>query len=280
MSKLVAKTKKPTRSRKKRLLPVRLALFLWKIVKVPEVAVSLFITLSVVWFYFSGNYAAAKQHVIVANGYLSEKTGMVLKDILLEGQEYTPKEDIIRIMTNATIEDDAHLTIGDPILNIDLQKIKQKLEKLTWVRYASVERLYPSTLSVSIIERKPFALWQDNGIVNLIDSEGDIIKTRDIAKFSNLIIMVGDEAPAQAESLFNLINTEPELAKRVSSVIRVGKRRWNIRLSNEVEIKLPEEDATKAWKQVAQMQKETSILENDIKTIDLRIGDENKVFIK
>lgn len=280
MPKLSTKTKKPTRSRKKRLLPVRLGLFLWKIVKIPQMAVGLFIAGFFLWFYFSGNYDSAKQYFIAANGYVSEKTGLVLKDILLEGQEYTPKEDIIRIMTNATIENDEYLTIGDPILNIDLQKIKQKLEKLTWVRYASVERLYPSTLSVSIIERKPFALWQDKGVVNLIDSEGDIIKTRDIEKFSQLIIMVGDEAPAQAESLFNLINTEPELAKRVSSVIRVGKRRWNIRLTNDVEIKLPEEDASKAWIYVAQMQKDTSILDNDVQTIDLRIGDENKVFVK
>lgn len=280
MSKLTAKTKRPTRNRKKRLLPLRFALYLWKIVKIPEVAIGIFVTMFFSWFYFSGNYDYLKNQLIAANGYVAKKTGMVLKDIFLDGQEHTPKEDIINIMTNATFENDAYLTIGDPILNIDLDKIKQKLEKLTWVRYASVQRQYPSTLSVSIIERKPFALWQDDGVVKLIDSEGKIINTKDITKFYNLIIMVGDEAPAQAESLFNLISTEPELAKRVSSVIRVGKRRWNIRLKNDVEIKLPEEDASKAWAYVAQMHNETAILDNNIKTIDLRIDDENKVFIK
>jgi cell division protein FtsQ len=232
------------------------------------------------WFYHSGNYNILRQKVIDINGHISEQTGLVLKDILLEGQEHTPKEDIINIMTNATIDDDNYLTIGDPILNIDLKRIKSKLEKLAWVKYASVERLFPSTLSVSIIERQPAALWQYNDVVHLIDTEGDVINTSEIDRFSDLIIMVGEESPSHVQSLFNLLNAQPDLAKRVSSAIRVGKRRWNLRFLNDVEVKLPEEEPSHAWDNLAKMQKETAILDTDITSIDLRIEDENKIFVK
>lgn len=280
MPQLKKQQKKRKRSRKRRSKLFRFFSFMWRMLKVPQLAASFAVFVFVVWFYYSGNYDSTKQNIISANGYVSERAGLVLEDILLEGQKYTPKEDIISIMTNATIEDDEYLTIGDPILNIDLKKIKQKLEKLTWVKYASVERLFPSTLSISIIERQPLALWQNEGVVQLIDNEGDIINTNNIDKFSDFIILVGEESPSHAQSLFNLLNTQPKLVERVSSAIRVGKRRWNVRFLNDIEVKLPEENASKAWANLASLQEETGILDTDVKNIDLRIEDQNKIFVK
>ena len=267
MQEVKKKRKRTRKTRKRQSKTSRLMSFMWRILKIPQFSASLVAFIFCAWFYYSGNYDFAKQKVIDANGYVSKKAGLVLKDILLEGQEHTPKEDIIDIMTKATIDDDEFLTIGDPILNIDLKRIKRKLEKLTWVKYASVERLYPSTLSVSIIERQPLALWQHGGVVHLIDNEGDVINTKNIEQFSDLIILVGEESPSHIQPLFNLINSQPDLAQRVSSAIRVGKRRWNVRLENNVEIKLPEEDASKAWEHLAQMQQEASIIDTDISSI-------------
>ncbi|MDA0782785.1 MAG: cell division protein FtsQ/DivIB [Rickettsiales bacterium] len=280
MQEVAKKKKKTTKTRKRQSRLLRLSLFLWKLIKIPQLSFSIAVFIFCTWFYYSGHYDFVRQKAIDANGYVSVKSGLVLKDILLEGQEYTPKEDIIDIMTKATIDDSEHLTIGDPILNIDLKRIRRKLENLTWVKHASVERLYPSTLSVSIIERQPIALWQHDGIVQLIDSDGKVINTQELEKFSDLIILVGDESPSHIQSLFNLLNSQPDLAKRVSSVIRVGKRRWNVRFMNDVEVKLPEENASKAWAHLAQLQQDTSILDTDISNIDLRIKDENKIFVK
>jgi hypothetical protein len=51
-----------------------------------------------------------------------------------------------------------------------------------------------------------------------------------------------------------------------------------LRLRNNIEIKLPEDTPEKAWKYLAQVQKETSILDGDVKNIDLRVAE--KIFVK
>ena len=49
---------------------------------------------------------------------------------------------------------------GAPLLLVDLKSTRTRLEKLPWIRMASVEREFPDTLRVRIAERRPLALWQ------------------------------------------------------------------------------------------------------------------------
>jgi cell division protein FtsQ len=226
-----------------------------------------------IWLYHSGNYHKIVKFTGKTVDNLSKKNGLVIRDILLEGQKYTPKEDILDAITG-----NKNIGIGDSIVNIDLWSIKESLENLPWVEHASVERQYPSTLSVSIIEIVPIALWQDQNKIYLIDQDGEVIQAKNIKDFSDLIILVGKDAPSHISALFEMISSTPEIADKVSSAIRVSKRRWNIRLDNGIEIMLPEEEATKSWQYIAKQHKDNNILASDIKSVDLRI--ENKMFVK
>ena len=55
--------------------------------------------------------------------------------------------------------------------------------------------------------------------------------------------------------------------------MRVAGRRWDIELSNGIRIKLPENGAERALKQVAEMAGEERILEREISVIDMRLID-------
>jgi hypothetical protein len=44
------------------------------------------------------------------------------------------------------------------------------------------------------------------------------------------------------------VAAEPALAKRFVAAVYVGERRWNVRLSPGIEVKLPEENPAAAWK--------------------------------
>jgi cell division protein FtsQ len=271
------KRKSSRRSNTKIAFIIRMAVTIKNLMLIPAVSISVAIVVASVWFYFSGYYDATTKKIHTANNKVSSKAGLVLEDILLEGQNYTPQDEILKAIAKSGT-DDGSLTIGEPILNINLWKIKKKLEELPWVRHASVERQFPSTLSVSITERAPIALWQNGGKVNLIDDEGKIINDAELDKFTDLLIMVGKDAPSHMESVLGIIRSEPAIANRVSSVIRVSDRRWNIRLRNNIEIKLPEDDPERAWKYLAQVQKDTNILDGDVKNIDLRVAE--KIFVK
>ena len=86
--------------------------------------------------------------------------------------------------------------------------------------------------------------------------------------------MVGDGAPARADELFAMLATEPSLAGRVRAAIRVGNRRWNIRLDDVekgLEARLPEMDTQAAWHRLAELEKDRGLSDRKISMIDLRV---------
>ena len=55
------------------------------------------------------------------------------------------------------------------------------------------------------------------------------------------------------------------------SAVRVGKRRWNIRLKGDIDIRLPAERVKAAWSRLAEYQRRHGILGGDVKLLDLRL---------
>jgi cell division protein FtsQ len=170
------------------------------------------------------------------------------------------------------------VNLGEPILAIDIGEIKKKLEHISWVKYAVVERRLPNTLYVGIVERQPMALWQNAGAVYLIDSEGQIIEEKNLQPFSNLLIMIGEDAPLHAHDLMDIIIKDPELFSQISAISRVGGRRWNINFREKLEVKLPEHDTEKAWDYVIKLYKNNRLFNQGITSLDLRIN--HKLYIK
>src|SRR5262249_10251565 len=91
--------------------------------------------------------------------------------------------------------------------------------------------------------------------------------------FGRLPMVVGDDAPAHAESLLLLLATEPELMARVAAAVRIGQRRWTLHLDNGVDVALPEEDAASAWARLAALERSDRVLERDVAALDLRQPD-------
>lgn len=213
--------------------------------------------------------AAVDNKINYAVETVSTAMGLTLKNIYLEGENFIPEE---------TIAAQLDLKEDQPIMTIPLREIKEKLEKLEWVKEADIERQIPNTLHVRIIEKTPVAIWQYNHRLVLIDDKGMVISKNYIDKFTNLPIIVGKDANLHAEKLFTIMNLEPKLAKQVSSAIWIGDRRWNIRLDSGVEIMLPENDPEGAWLYLADLDKTKKLLKRDIKAVDLRLPD--RIYIK
>src|SRR5581483_533549 len=148
----------------------------------------------------------------------------------------------------------------------------QRLESIPWVESSVVERRLPDTIFVRLVERQPLALWQHNGHFSVIAAKGEMIQD-EVGEFANLPIVVGDDAPPHAEALLLLLATEPDLQKRVTAAVRVGGRRWNLKLDNGIDVRLPEEDAASAWSRLAALERENQLLSRDVVAIDLRLPD-------
>ena len=166
--------------------------------------------------------------------------------------------------------------IGDPILGVDTEAARARLEQLTWVDQASVVRMLPESLYIRLIERQPLALWQQGGQFAVIDRTGAVIErglddARLPAAYRHLRVLVGEDAPRHAEALFALLSTEPALSDRVVAATWVGDRRWDLHLDNQVDVMLPEQDPQTAWRLLAAKARDEALLDRAVRVVDLRL---------
>ena len=92
-------------------------------------------------------------------------------------------------------------------------------------------------------------------------------------RFANLIVVVGEGAPKHAGKLLEILANEPQLQALVEAAVWVGGRRWNIRLTGNIDVRLPEINAKNAWKRLGEYERAHSVLDRDVKVLDLRMTD-------
>ena len=190
--------------------------------------------------------------------------GLTAKHVFVTGREETSKAQVL-----AAID----IKPNESILKLNLRAARQRLLKLSWVETAQIERRLPDTIIVKLQERKALALWQYNGEHALIDLNGQIITRLELNRFAHLPIVVGRGAPGAASELIVMLARKPSLYARVHAAVRIGGRRWDIRLKNGIKVHLPEARPFAAWVRLAQLELENRIFEKDVAAIDLRLPD-------
>ena len=190
--------------------------------------------------------------------------GLTVSEITVEGRETTDRETILAALAAGP---------GTPILAVSPTHVKEQLEALPWVRAAVIERRLPGTLYVRLVERKPLALWQHGGKLELVDREGSVIPVVRLDRFAKLPLVVGEGAASHAAELIEMLASNPDLAARVTAAVRVGDRRWNLRIDNAIDVLLPADEMATAWSQLARLERSSAILKREVLTIDLRLPD-------
>jgi cell division protein FtsQ len=190
--------------------------------------------------------------------------GFGVQEVYVSGRRETASDDLIAALDVA---------IGDPLPFLDLEGRRARVAALPWVGGVVVERRLPGILVVHLTEKRPMALWQNDGEVRVIDRNGGVIAGVDPRRFADLPLVVGPDAPAHAAELLAILASEPAYARRVDAAIRIAGRRWDVRLDNGVTIALPAEGAGSAWSRLVEADAATSLLQREVETIDLRLPD-------
>jgi cell division protein FtsQ len=162
---------------------------------------------------------------------------------------------------------------GMPILGVPLDIVRADIMSLGWVEEASVLRTLPGTIRVTISERQPYAIWQHEGVLRLIDRTGAEILRHDVSTYDELPLIVGQGAPQQAAALMDVLQQEPALWMQVHAIIRVGGRRWDLQFTNGIDVMLPELGVEAAWSRLAELEATHAILSRDIALLDMRLSD-------
>ena len=195
--------------------------------------------------------------------------GLKTENIFIEGLSNLSNKDIMK---------QSGIKIGDPILKINVWKAKEALEKITWIKSVNVVKEIPGNVYIKIVERTPIAIWQYNKKQYMIDSSGFVISANTLEKYKDLIVVVGDSAKLYAPKLLEILSKYKDLQSKVVSAIYVGDRRWNIRLKDGPEIKLPETAINDALKILIEYDQKHHLTRSDVEIVDMRI--KGKIYIK
>jgi cell division protein FtsQ len=228
-----------------------------------KAAIVLSVVAAAVMAWRSGRLQTVYDQVAAKSLALSLQAGFRVEQVNLVGRDQTDAKAVLAA---------AGLKAGDSILAFDPEAARQRIESLPWISSAAVQRHLPDTITITIAERKPIALWQHNGKITLIDSNGNNLGTVAIESAPALPLIVGGDAPAHVSELLAALNDHPELAKRVQASSWIGSRRWNLKLDNGVEVRLPETGMPDALQQLADAEASSRVLERDVAAIDLRLA--------
>jgi cell division protein FtsQ len=159
---------------------------------------------------------------------------------------------------------------GTGLLDLDPAEARERVEALPWVSEASVVRLWPDRIAVLLIEREPYALWQTGGYHRVIDREGVVIAGANPVDYADLPRVVGAGANEDAAEILELLALQPNLRRITTHVVRVGERRWNLRLATGGDVMLPEGDPAAALATIATLHANHGVLDLDAQSFDIR----------
>jgi cell division protein FtsQ len=176
-----------------------------------------------------------------------------------------------RQLAHADILDLAGIGPETSVLFFDPDAARARLRANPWIAEATVRKLYPDQLEVSIVEREPFALWQRDGKIVVIAADGAVIVDGLDSRFQNMPLVVGRGADQRVREIVDLIADRPELSRVVRAAVLVAERRWNLVLKNGIDVRLPDTQVEAALASLLRLDAEKKLMSRDVTMIDLRV---------
>lgn len=96
------------------------------------------------------------------------------RDVTVTGNHVVPSSDIV----NAIGLGETAQSLATPILQLDLTSIRRRVERIPWVKSASITRIFPDRLRVTVVERTPVAYASIGGRIELVDQDGILLDMR------------------------------------------------------------------------------------------------------
>ncbi len=227
-----------------------------------SVVAVLFIGWAVAWFILSDGHTATSNWIKNQTLNITANAGFEIEEILVKGRVNTDA-DLLMALIN--------VGQGDPIFLFNPQEAKTKIEEISWVESAHVERRLPNTIYIGLTEREPFALWHDDGVLSVIDMNGTVITKDKIAPFKKLMMIRGKGAAERAGAFLKTLSGEQALYAIIDHAELIDKRRWDLLLKDGKRVKLPEQDYAIAMRDIMKKHEQEDILgKESITDIDAR----------
>src|SRR5215472_13217335 len=211
-----------------------------------------------------GHAAAVADWLKGARDSASNALGFRIGAVSLTGASQLSREQALAL---------AGVTPRASLLFFNAETARAGLLANPWIADAAVLKLYPDRLLITITERRAFALWQCNGRLNVIAEDGTVLQPFIEDRYRDLPLVVGNGAERRAKDVIGLLDRYPNIRSALRASVLVAERRWNLRLTNGMDIRLPEGDLQGALDRLVKLDREKKLLSRDLTSIDLRLPD-------
>jgi cell division protein FtsQ len=195
---------------------------------------------------------------------IANSAGFRITTVAINGRKQLTQDEVLAI---------GGVNGRSSLLFLDAEVVRDKLKANPWIGDATVLKLYPGRLQIDIIERSAFALWQQDGRLAVIADDGAVLEPYVTRRFVTLPLVVGKGAETHAKDFLALLARYPQVRAVTKAAIFVGERRWNLRLNDGLDIRLPENDVGNALAALSTLDKEDKLFSRDIVAIDMRLSD-------
>jgi cell division protein FtsQ len=199
-----------------------------------------------------------------ARNSLANSAGFRITTVAVNGRRQLSQDEVLAI---------GGVNGRSSLLFLDAGAVRERLKANPWISEATVLKLYPGQLRIDIVERSAFAIWQLDGRLSVISDDGAVLEPYVSQRFLALPLVVGKGAQAHAREFLALLARYPRVNSVTRAAVYVGERRWNLRLKDGLDIKLPENDVGNALATLSMLDRDQHLFSRDIVAVDMRLPD-------
>jgi cell division protein FtsQ len=199
-----------------------------------------------------------------ARNAIANSAGFRITAVAINGRKQLTQDEVLAI---------GGVNGRSSLLFLDAAVVRDKLKANPWIGEATVLKLYPGQLQIDVVERSAFALWQQDGRLSVISDDGAVLEPYVSRRFLSLPLVVGKGAETRARDFLALLARYPQVRAATKAAVFVGERRWNLRLKDGLDIRLPENDVGNALAALSKLDKEDRLFSRDIVAVDMRLPD-------
>lgn len=194
--------------------------------------------------------------------------GFEVRSITVSGQKETSDSALVASM---------RLSPGATLLGLNVDETRERIEALPWVEAATVRKVLPGSLNVTVEEAQAFARWSHDGEVRLIAADGTVLADEVPQGYGALPLVAGKGANLKVAEAIDLVARHPDTAPLVAGAVLVNGRRWDLALLTGTTVRLPQGDPDAAMVRLARLVAAGALDLAGRAIVDLRLEDRTSV---
>jgi cell division protein FtsQ len=150
---------------------------------------------------------------------------------------------------------------------VDIERLRQSLEKLPWVRSVSIRREFPLSLEVQLEEYQALARWNSSA---LVDRQGEVFVAQSEQEMPEFVGQDGT-AVEVAQHYAQFSQQLASLDLQVTRLVLSPRHAWQLHLSNGMVLELGREDMQQRLARFVQAYPYSlAQIQSRVKYVDLR----------